>query len=72
MEPGRLASSMYRVQHRHKDGSWADMEEVGNHHAPADHDPERGWGVRRLFRCRTCEETAELTPAPRGDTEPPR
>ena len=62
MEPGRLASSMYRVQHRHKDGSWADMEEVSHRHDSADHDPERGWGMRRLFRCRTCEESAELAP----------
>ncbi len=72
MEPGRLVDSMYRVQHRHKDGSWADMEEAGGHHGPADHDPERGWGVRQLFRCRTCEETAEVTPMPPDDTFEPR
>lgn len=58
---------MYRVQHRHKDGSWAEMEEVVNHHGAGDHDQERQWGVRRLFRCRTCEESAEITPYAQGD-----
>jgi len=62
LEPGRLADSIYRVQHRHGDGSWADMEEVVHHHDSADHDPERGWGMRRLFRCRTPKHARQLAP----------
>jgi len=72
LEPGRLADSIYRVQHRHGDGSWADMEEVVHHHGATDHDPERGWGLRRLFQCRTCEEGVELTPLSGEDLESPR
>jgi hypothetical protein len=62
MEQLRIGEAMYRVQHRHKDGSWADMEQVPNHHGAADHDPERSWGRRTLFRCRSCSEGVELTP----------
>ncbi len=62
MEQFRIGEAMYRVQHRHKNGSWADMEEVGNHHDSTAHDPERGWNLRRLFVCRTCEEGVEMSP----------
>ena len=41
------------------------MEEVRQHHDAAQHDPERSWGIRRLFRCKTCEE--ELTISPGGE-----
>jgi hypothetical protein len=58
-------NEMYRIEHRHKDGSWAEMAEVRSHHDAAEHDPERSWGIRRLFRCKTCEE--ELTISPGGE-----
>jgi hypothetical protein len=58
----RIGEAMYRVQHRHKDGSWADMEQVESRHGVSDHDPERGWLTGTLFRCRTCQEGVELTP----------
>jgi hypothetical protein len=51
----------YRVQHRHKDGSWGDMEEAPSHGVAA-HDPERRWGVSRVFRCTSCEEGVMLVP----------
>jgi hypothetical protein len=55
----------YRVQHRHKDGTWADMEEVQGHDA-ADHDPERKWGLGRLFRCQSCPEEVTMVPSVPG------
>ncbi len=57
---------LYRVQHRHDDGRWADMVEVREHHDAADHDPERGWGLRRLFRCEACPEEVTLDPQRTG------
>jgi hypothetical protein len=62
---------MFRLQHRHKDGSWGDMVEDRPHHAPSDHDPERGWGLRRIFRCTSCEESVTLLPGDEtGGPEP--
>ena len=52
----------YKLQHRHKDGSWGEMSEDRSHHAPADHDPERGWALHRIFRCTSCDEAATLIP----------
>jgi len=61
MDPNMIIGEYYLLQHRHKDGSWAEMEEVA-HHSPAAHDQERSWGFRRIFRCRTCEESATIMP----------
>ena len=56
----------YRIEHRHKDGSWGEMVEDRAHHSPSDHDPERAWGQRRIFRCTSCEEAATITPGEEG------
>ncbi len=55
-----------QLMHRHKDGSWAEMDATPSHHAPTEHDPERGWSRRKIFRCRTC---AEVLSVQRGDTD---
>ena len=60
IDPATEAEINYRIQHRHRDGTWTDMHPVG-HHGPADHDPERSWGFRRLFRCDSCGETVTLS-----------
>ena len=60
---------MYRVQHRHKDGSWGDLIEDRAHHDPSDHDPERGWSLGRIFRCTSCPDAVTLIP---GDETPGR
>jgi hypothetical protein len=62
MDQGRMYEAMYKVQHRHKDGSWADMAEVRPPHDAADLDPERSWVDGRLFKCTTCEEGVEMRP----------
>ena len=51
----------YKVSHRHKDGSWGEMEEAPAHGASA-HDKERRWGIGRLFRCTSCDEGVTLVP----------
>ena len=57
----------YQVMHRHKDGSWAEMQEVPSHRDPSAHDPERSWSLRRIFKCKTCEEWATVVPGAEGD-----
>jgi hypothetical protein len=56
MDQVRFVESAYRIQHRHKDGGWGTMEEQPLHHGQAEHDPERRWGLRRIFRCTSCDE----------------
>ena len=63
MDPARLVEIEYRVSHHHLDGSASPMVEVTSHHDPAAHDPERRWGLRRIFRCTTCDETITIEPA---------
>jgi hypothetical protein len=69
MDQIRREAEEYRLEHRHGDGSWAPMSEERSHHAPSDHDPERSWGRRRLFRCIRCDETVLI--APEEDPPPP-
>lgn len=62
----RTLEIAYRIDHRHKDGSWGEMVEDRAHHDPAAHDPERRWSMRRIFRCTSCDEAVTLVP---GDDE---
>ena len=62
------AEIYYRLQHRHKDGSWGEMEEAPRS-APS-HDPERRWGITKLFRCTSCDEGVTLVPP--GQESTPR
>lgn len=57
---------VYRVEHRHKDGSWAEMAEDPSHHDSTSHDAERSWAIRRVFRCKTCDESATVIPGDEG------
>ncbi|HET7028331.1 MAG TPA: hypothetical protein VFI28_11625 [Candidatus Limnocylindrales bacterium] len=63
MDPARLVEMEYRVSHHHNDGSTSPMIEVSRHEDPAAHDPERLWGLRRIFRCTSCDETVTIEPA---------
>jgi hypothetical protein len=62
MDYARSAEVQYRIEHRHQDGGWAPMVEEGSHHDSAEHDPERSWGKRRLFRCTRCDEAVLIEP----------
>ena len=67
MDPNR-AAVLLTLEHRHADGSWGRMRE----HGTADHDPERRWGLGRIFRCDGCSEEVRVlgpdeAPAPEHD-----
>ena len=66
MDQSRLAELLYRVDHRHKDGSWGEMLQDRSHHDAVDHDPERHWGTRQIFRCTSCDEAVTLIPGEEG------
>ena len=72
MDQVRFVESMYRIEHRHRDGAWGEMREVESrpHHTAPDHDPERSWGIRRIFRCTSCDESVAIGPAEAGGVEP--
>jgi hypothetical protein len=59
MDPNIRIAQELRLEHHHSDGSWSPMEP--NHHGSSDHDAERSWPRRRIFRCATCEEEVALT-----------
>ncbi|HEY4190207.1 MAG TPA: hypothetical protein VGM28_07285 [Candidatus Limnocylindrales bacterium] len=67
MDQLRTFELQYRIEHRHPDGSWAEMVEERPHNDPAEHDAERAWGKRRLFRCGKCNETVTIEPGDEGD-----
>jgi hypothetical protein len=62
----RIRELEFQISHRHTDGSWGRMEERPAHHDAAEHDPERGWGLRRIFACTSCEEKVTLIPGEEG------
>jgi hypothetical protein len=61
MDPRSILTT-YRVEHRHRDGSWGEMVEDRTHHDPAEHDPERGWRDGRRFQCTSCDESVMVRP----------
>jgi len=70
MDQIRFVESAYRIEHRHKDGAWGEMRQVEPHHTAPDHDPERSWGIRRIFRCTSCDESVSIGPVEAGSVEP--
>jgi hypothetical protein len=68
MDP-RILELEYTAEHQHSDGSWSPLTEEHRTGDSADHDPERVWSLRRVFRCEACGETVALTP--REDVPPP-
>ena len=59
MEPNLRIAQEFRIEHRHGDGSWAALEPI--HHGAAEHDSERSWLHRMVFRCGSCGETVTVT-----------
>lgn len=70
MDPNIRIAQELQLEHRHHDGSWSPMEP--NHHESADHDAERSWLRRRIFRCSSCDEEVAVTVGPEEDGEPVR
>ena len=54
----RIAQDL-QLEHRHSDGSWSPLEPAP--HGEPEHDSERLWLSRRIFRCPTCDEQVAVT-----------
>jgi hypothetical protein len=61
MDFGRITELTLRLEHRHADGSWGELEPRRSHHDAADHDPEQEWGSRTIYICRTCGEEVAVS-----------
>lgn len=70
MDPNLRIAQQFQVEHRHSDGSWSPMEP--NHHESADHDAERSWLRRTIFRCSSCEEEVAVTVGTDEEGDPER
>jgi hypothetical protein len=56
------------IEHRHDDGTWAQLETVGpSQHDAAEHDAEREWLKGRVYQCTRCEEQVRVTYEPDRD-----
>ena len=73
MDQARIAEIALRIEHRHHDDTWGVMEEERHHgHDSAESDPERGWGIKRIFRCNTCPDTVTIFDGIVGGPPPQR
>ncbi len=54
------AEFLLRLEHRHSDGSWSQLEPEHSGHDPAEHDPERSWANGQIFRCGKCDEQVRV------------
>ena len=62
MDFGRTDELALRIQHRHSDGTWGQLE-PRSHHDGADHDPERDWAAgATIYVCKTCDEEVMVEP----------
>ena len=59
MDPNLRIAQEFRIEHRHSDGTWSPLEP--NHHGPAEHDAERSWLKRTIYRCPSCDQTVTVT-----------
>jgi hypothetical protein len=66
----RYLETSFQLEHRHNDGSWSSLSEERTHHDAAEHDPERRWGIRRIFRCKSCGEEVAVVPGSEGGIQP--
>lgn len=60
MDQARLGEALYRLEHRHNDGSWETLEPRPSHHDPAAHDPEAGWADGEVYACPSCDEQVRV------------
>ncbi len=60
MDQGVLSEALYRLQHRHSDGSWETLVPSPAHHDPAAHDPEKSWAEGDVYVCPSCDEQVRV------------
>ena len=63
MDQLNVREALYRLEHRHSDGSWSRLERRPQHHDAAEHDPERAWAGGELYVCPTCDEQVRVRDA---------
>ena len=68
MDPNIRIEQEYRIEHRHRDGSWSPLEPI--HHGEAEHDAERSWLRGFRFRCNACGREVTVTVEPEGGVAP--
>ena len=56
MDQAQMREAVFRLEHRHSDGSWSPLERRPQHHDAAEHDPERTWTGGQLYACPDCDE----------------
>ena len=69
MDQSRMAELMFRLEHRHSDGSWSSLEPRPQHHDVAEHDPEIAWAEGQIYACPTCDEQVRVNIPGGGATE---
>jgi hypothetical protein len=60
----QLFDDVLLVEHLHPDGTSSPMEIEPGPDDPADHDPERGWAVGRVYVCKVCDERIRVSTVP--------
>jgi hypothetical protein len=55
-----MAELLFRMEHRHSDGSWSTLEPRPAHHDAAEHDPEAGWADGQIYACPVCDEQVRV------------
>jgi hypothetical protein len=59
VDRGLMGEALFRLEHRHSDGSWERLE-PRVHHDPAEHDPETGWADGDVYVCPSCDERVRV------------
>ena len=59
MDPNLRIAQEFELSHRHSDASWSTLEAV--EHGPPEHDAERSWLHRLVYRCKLCSEEVAIT-----------
>ena len=62
MDPNFRIEQEFRIEHRHRDGSWSPLEPLP--HGEAEHDAERSWLRSVRFRCLSCGREVSVTVEP--------
>jgi len=60
VDQARLGEALFRLEHRHADGSWEALEPRSPRHDPAANDPEAGWADGQVYACRACDEQVRV------------
>jgi hypothetical protein len=68
MEPSLEMGEVFRIEHRHRDGTWTPLEPM--HHGEPEHDAERGWLRRSIFHCPHCDQAVAVTVEPMDQEQP--